>query len=97
MRFNHLAIRPVNTEYGDFISQLLATAVEADGQLEYTDQGVLFKYSVAFHEPRIIGNSESQIGQFISGRSTESSVMSVLALLRSNIHLSGPIFCPPNP
>lgn len=41
MRFNHLAIRPVNTEYGDFISQLLATAVEADGQLEYTDQGVL--------------------------------------------------------
>lgn len=41
MRFSHNAIRPVNTEYGDFISQLPATAVEADGQLEYTDQGVL--------------------------------------------------------
>lgn len=69
MRFGHHAIRPVNTEYGDFISQLPVAAVEADAQLEYTEQN-----SVAFHEPCIIGNSESQIGQFISCRSTESSV-----------------------
>jgi len=41
MRFSIMQHALSNTEYGDLISQLPATAGEADCQLKYTDQGVL--------------------------------------------------------